>query len=64
MSVSGAFLLLFSTQATAQKARKQTKKIHRTTDLTLYSADILEVTTRFQLVNGGFADLCLTSFLA
>lgn len=25
MSVSGAFLLLFSTQATAQKARKQAK---------------------------------------
>ena len=62
MSVSGAFLLLFSTQATVQKARKQTKKIRRTNDLTLYSADILEVTTRFELVNEGFADLCLTTW--
>ena len=62
MSVYGAFLLLFSTQATVQKARKQTKKIHRTNDLTLYSADILEVTTRFELVNEGFADLCLTTW--
>lgn len=55
MSVYGAFLLLFSTQATVQKARKQTKKVHRTNDLTLYSADILsECYKRDTLLSRGY----------
>ena len=65
MSVYGAFLLLFSTQeypSHCPKSPEANKKIHRTNDLTLYSADILEVTTRFELVNEGFADLCLTTW--
>ena len=38
------------------------QKIRRTNESSLHSAEFEEVTTRFELVNEGFADLCLTTW--